>query len=69
MSLLLALPSLPKAEDGEVLVFIERHGLMGRGLGLVDVHLLASCMLAGVSLWTRDGKLAGVAKELGLADR
>jgi len=66
LSLLSALPSLTKAEDDEVLLFIDRHRLMGRGLGLVDFHLLASCMLAGVLLWTRDAKLASAATELEL---
>lgn len=43
--ILAALESLPKApvvEHSVVLTFIERHGLMGRGLGWVDMHLLAS---------------------------
>jgi len=48
LSLLAALPSLPKAEEDEVLLLIERRRLMGRGLGLVDMHLLASCAMAGV---------------------
>ena len=69
LSLLSALPSLSKAEDDEVLLFIDRHSLTGRGLGLIDVHLLASCMLGGVPLWTRDRKLAGAAVELGLGLR
>jgi predicted nucleic acid-binding protein len=62
---LAALPSLPKASDEEVLLFIERHRLMGRGLGLVDIHLLASCLLGGVGLWTRDARLAVAAAGLG----
>jgi len=66
LSLLSALPSLGKAEDDEVLLFIDRHDLMGRGLGLIDVHLLASCTLAGVPVWTRDTKLARAATELKL---
>ena len=66
LSLLSKLPSLAKAGDDEALVLIERRGLMGRGLGLVDVHLLASCILADVPLWTRDRKLAAVAEELKL---
>jgi predicted nucleic acid-binding protein len=64
---LASLPSLSKAEDEEVLAFMDRHRLMGRGLGLIDVHLMASCMLAGVSLWTRDVRLARAAESLGLA--
>ena len=66
LRLLSALPSAPKVEDAEALAFIERHGLMGRGLSLVDVHLLASCALAGVGLWTRDRTLARAAERMGL---
>lgn len=61
-----ALPSLPKAQENEVLEFIELHGLMGRGLGLIDIHLLASCSIASTKLWTRDKWLAQTALELGL---
>ncbi len=66
LGLLSALQPLPKVEDGESLDFIEHHRLMGKGLGLIDVHLLASCALAGVGLWTRDKKLAQAASWLGL---
>jgi hypothetical protein len=68
LALLSALPVLAKAEDAEVLDFIDHHRLMGRGLGLIDVHLLASCMLAGAGLWTRDRRLAQAAARLGCAD-
>jgi len=67
LTLLSALPVLAKVEDAEVLDFIDRHRLMGEGLGLIDVHLLASCMLADVPLWTRDKNLAGAATQLGVA--
>jgi predicted nucleic acid-binding protein len=40
---------------------------MGKGIGYIDVHLLASARLAGASLWTRDKRLQSVAVELGLA--
>jgi len=69
LALLAELPSLPKADDEEVLLFIERERLMGRGLGLLDMHLLASCALAGVPLWTRDARLAEAANALGLRAR
>lgn len=65
LDLLSALPALVKVEDAEVLDFIDRHRLMGNGMGLIDVHLLASCMLAGAELWTRDRKLAEAAARLG----
>lgn len=62
------LPAAPTAADPEALGFIERRALMGRGIGYIDVHLLASAALAGVGrLWTRDRRLAAVAAELELA--
>ena len=45
LGLLRTLPQSRRAEDDEVLYFIEQHSLMGRGIGIVDVHLLASCRL------------------------
>jgi predicted nucleic acid-binding protein len=63
---LAALPSLPKAEDEEVMAFIDRHLLAGHGLGLIDIHLLASCALAGTPLWSHDKRLAQAAAKLGL---
>jgi predicted nucleic acid-binding protein len=55
------------ANAGEVLFFIEKHALMERGIGYVDVHLLAAARLAGTRLWTRDRQLVVVADELGMA--
>jgi hypothetical protein len=55
-----------EAETEEVLAFIENHRLMGQGLGYVDVQLLASAVLTGVSLWTLDKKLDWAAKTLGI---
>lgn len=66
MSLLRALPSLTRAQDDEVLYFIERHSLMGRGLGLIDVHLLASAILEGAALWTLDSRLDSVVRQFHL---
>ena len=69
MSLLGGLPCILVADDDEVLFFIERHQLMGSGIGYVDVHLLASTALTqSARLWTHDLRLAQVASELNLAD-
>lgn len=68
LSLLSGLPMLPKAEDSEVVDFLERHRLWGKGLGLVDVHLLTSCLLTGTKLWTRDADLRAVAEVFGVSD-
>jgi hypothetical protein len=37
------------ASDEEALSYIERHKLMRRGIGYVDVHLLASVTLEGTA--------------------
>ncbi len=57
LSLMQSLPILDVVEHEELLLFIENHTLMGIGLGFVDVHLMASAMLAGIPLWTQDKKL------------
>lgn len=66
-----ALSDLPKAtvaSDAEVLHFIHRHALFGRGIGYVDAHLLAAVQLtAGSALWTKDKTLHAVAARLALA--
>jgi len=46
-----------QAEHEEVLQFVESNDLMGRGLGYLDVHLLASAVLFGVPIRTFDRKL------------
>ena len=70
MSLLDGLPSLPVAREDEVRLLIERRRLFGRGIGFVDVSLLASCLLVpGTFIWTRDRKLEAVASEVGVAFR
>jgi predicted nucleic acid-binding protein len=69
--ILAALSDLPHAElatHAEALDFINRHALFARGVGYVDVHLLASARLTpGAELWTKDNRLRQVAEELGLA--
>ena len=66
LGLLSALPSIGAANHEEVLGFIERHKLQGKGLGLIDMHLLASCALAGSPLWTLDSRLAKTAAQFGV---
>ena len=53
-------------ELDEIRHLIESHSLYSKGLGLTDVHLLASCMMTvGVQLWTRDKALQAEAGSLG----
>lgn len=68
LSLLQNLPQATVASDDEVLQFIGAHRLHGLGIGYVDAHLLASTLLSpGARFWTRDKRLAEVAKKLGVA--
>ena len=64
LSLLDALPKANTADDEEVLVLIDKHGLHGKGLGYVDVCLLASSFLSGTHLWTQDRRLQIAARQL-----
>jgi predicted nucleic acid-binding protein len=61
-----ALPSAKLASNTEVLQLIEDRRLWGRGLGWVDVHLLASALLSHCGFWTLDRKVAEAARRLGL---
>jgi predicted nucleic acid-binding protein len=62
------LPRAMVADTGEVLRFVDRHKLIGTGIGYVDAHLLVSCRLtADTLLWTRDKRLLAVAARLSLA--
>lgn len=68
LALMRDLPHAPVATEQEALDFIDRRKLMGRGIGYVDVHLLASVILSGTAtVWTRDKRLALVADDLGLS--
>ena len=70
MRLLSRLPGISVATHDEVLLFVERHRFMGRGIGYIDAHLLASVAIAhNASLWTKDRRLMGLATELGVAYR
>lgn len=67
LSLLESLPAATMATDQEVLALIEKHALMGRGIGYIDAHLCASARLSSAQLWTRDKRLHAVVRELGWA--
>lgn len=59
---------MPTVNHEEALFFIEHNQLMGRGIGYIDVQLLASVILDGsAKLWTLDKRLAAVADQLGIA--
>ncbi len=66
ISLLQALPQTLVAEHDEILAFIENKKLMGIGIGLIDVHLLAAALLSNLPLWTADKRLRTTASKFSI---
>jgi predicted nucleic acid-binding protein len=64
LHMLARLPSPVSASNDEVLALLEQQRFFGRGLGWVDVHLLASALLSGCRLWTLDSPLRDAAAAL-----
>ena len=65
LDLLNGLHQAPVVTHAEVIHFISQEKIHSRGIGYVDVHLLASTLLAGSArLWTRDKRLQQIADEM-----
>jgi predicted nucleic acid-binding protein len=63
-----ALLEVRVAQLREVRHMIEAHGLHSMGIGLMDAHLIASCLsMPGTQLWTRDAAMAKAAHGVGIA--
>jgi len=60
------LPRAVVAGHEEAMHLLETRTLWGRGLGWVDLHLLAAAQLSACRLWTLDRRLEDVARELGV---
>ncbi len=54
MLMLDLLARVPTCEHAEVEALVRSARLEATGIGWVDAHLIASCRLAGTSLWTLD---------------
>jgi predicted nucleic acid-binding protein len=50
----------------DVRAFVEVRKLHGRGVGWIDVSLLASAIVSGSKLWTADPRLSTIADEFGV---
>jgi predicted nucleic acid-binding protein len=68
LSLLETLPKAPVADHPEVMRLIDSRRLYGKGLGWIDMHLLASAMLSRTPLWTLDKRLSRVARAMGVGE-
>ena len=64
-----AIRQVATVADREVVEFVRRRRINGRGFGWIDAHLLASALVAHSSLWTADRPLAAVALDIGVAHR
>jgi predicted nucleic acid-binding protein len=51
----------------EVVAFVRDRRLQGRGVGWIDVHLLASALVDRLQIWTANPRFAEVADELTVA--
>ena len=70
LSALSDLPRAGVATDDEVLRFIDRHALFGRGVGFIDAHLLAAVRLTpGAALWAAIGSIQALHTPATLTDR
>jgi predicted nucleic acid-binding protein len=52
---------------GEVVEFVRMRRLNGRGVGWVDIHVLASAVVASFQVWTADPRFPALASELRIA--
>jgi len=70
--LLAAYAQLPRAASvahDEVVAFVRARRLQARGVGWIDVHLLASALVSGMTLWTADERAKALATDLAIAHR
>ncbi len=67
LALLDSLPAARECTHDEARALIEREQLVALGVGIVDIHLLASARLSGARLWTLDRRLDNAAKKLKIA--
>jgi predicted nucleic acid-binding protein len=56
----------PLVPHSEVVAFAQSRELSGRGLGWIDVHLLAATVVGSFRLWSADESLTSIARELGV---
>jgi predicted nucleic acid-binding protein len=63
-----SLPHANQATHQEALHCLDKHSLFGKGIGFIDLHLLASTLLStNTFLWTNDRRLKNIADGLKLS--
>lgn len=62
------LPSITEASHSEALYCLAKNGLSGKGIGFVDLHLIAATLLTpSTVIWTRDRRLKAAAQTLNIS--
>jgi len=61
------LPCTSVVEHEHVRRLNEEERLYGRGLGWIDIHLVASARAEAHRIWSHDARLERVTRQLGLA--
>jgi len=51
----------------ELVAFVRARRLHGRGVGWIDIHLLAAAIIGRFVIWTADPRFSAIAKEMGIA--
>jgi predicted nucleic acid-binding protein len=67
LELLSSLPAAAVAGHDDAMALASRRSVFGKGIGWVDLHLIASALIERLPLWTLDRRLAGVAREMRIA--
>ncbi len=50
----------------EMMQFIEDRQFIGKGLGYIDAHLIASAVFSNISTWSLDKTLSEISSKLGI---
>jgi predicted nucleic acid-binding protein len=67
LALMRSLPRLPPVTHDEAMALVAARRLWGRGLGWIDINLLAAALVSRAPLWTLDRRLRKVAHDLEIA--
>ena len=67
LALYAQLHQAPTIAHDEVVAWVRSRRLFGRGVGWIDIHLLASAMVGRLRVWTADPRFSALAHELQLA--
>jgi predicted nucleic acid-binding protein len=62
-----AIPRAATVPHRDVVDFVRSRDLQGRGVGWIDIHLLASAIVEKLYIWTADPRFATMARDLAVS--